>query len=423
MKRYFGRVHTKKPELIANQACSTPYHSWLIAVLLLIGLGIRVGMGSHYPGFITDQQLFVQWMGEVRQYGLGTVYMHDTGINYPPIFLGLMGGYAALLQEFGIQPAAGSLSYKSILIVMDLLAVVIVSIWSAGRVPPRTRMWMLALFALNPVFIVDGAVWGQVDILNGMLMAGSLLLLTASPIMAGVLFALALLTKLQAIVIAPICGFYLLRRWRQRDWRPLLTFLCSLVLPLLIAAAYFAGSGGLRAMIRGAYASAVGMYTTVTLNAFNIWYYLLGLSPDTSDTVKLWGILSLRNIGFLLLLLAVWYSGWYIWKLRMLNTASLLKAGTWIAFSFFMLPTEIHERYSVPALIIVILAGMLDQRWIPLALLLSVTITYNLWAVMISAVLPVPGIFTACIHVLALLYMGWLMWREVYPSRISWSDR
>lgn len=389
---------------------------WWIAGLFLAGLLIRLWLGGRYPGFMDDQNLFVQWMNNVRQYGLGTVYIHNNGINYPPIFLALMSIYASVLHLFGMQATAGTLSYKGILIVLDLLSFIAVAIWSRGKSGRIARPLLLALFALNPVLIVDGAIWGQVDILNGMLMTGSLLLILSAPLLAGILFALALLTKFQAIVIAPVFGWYMLRTLWKRQLRPLLRFLAGVLLPLLLTALYFALHGGFTAMIRGAYLSAVGMYKQVTLNAFNIWYYLVGTTPDTSDTIKLWNLISLRNIGFALLLLAVLYTGWYIWRRQTLTTATMLQAGAWISFAFFMLPTEIHERYSVPALVTLLLLTLLDRRWIPITLLLSITITYNLCAVIASYLPPAPGIIISCIHVFALLWMAWLMLQDLRTS-------
>lgn len=383
-----------------------------IIVLFIAGIVVRIWMGGRYPGFIDDQRLFVQWMSDVGNYGLGNVYMNNGGINYPPIFLLIMEGYAHLLRLLGLQAVAGTLTYKSLLILLDMLAFLIVTLWSRQAANPRTRLLLLAWFALNPVLIVNGAVWGQVDVLNGMLMAGSLLLLLSLPLGAGILFALALLTKLQAIVIAPVLGWYVLRCLLERRIRPILYLLGGALLPLLVAGLYFAGHGGLNSMIRGAYLSAVGMYTQVTLNALNIWYYLVGVAPDTNDTLRLFGIISLRHIGLLLLVIAVLYNGCYMLRIRKLDTSVVLKAGVWLCFAFFMLPTEIHERYSVPALILLLFVAMLDSRWIALSLLLSLTITYNLWSVMMSTLSPAPGIAVAVLHVLAFGWIGWRLWWE-----------
>ncbi|WP_322907356.1 hypothetical protein [Paenibacillus campi] len=413
------------PSVGANYRNSrSPRRRWTdgmmpIVLLLLIGIAIRIWLGGRYPGFIDDQRLFVQWMNDVGNYGLGKVYMNNGGINYPPVFLLIMQGYAGLLRLLGLQAMAGTLTYKSLLIMLDMLAFIVVAIWSRKAVQPRTRLPLLACFALNPVLIVNGAVWGQVDVLNGMLMAGSLLLLLSLPLAAGILFALALLTKLQAIVIAPVIGWYVLRCLRERRLRPVVLLIVGALLPSLVAGLYFAGHGGLNSMIRGAYLSAVGMYTQVTLNALNIWYYLVGVAPDTNDTTRLLGIITLRHIGLSLLIVAVLYSGWYMLRIRKLDTAAVMKAGVWLCFAFFMLPTEIHERYSVPALIVLLFVAMLDSRWIVLALLLSVTITYNLWSVMMSTLTPAPGIVVACLHVLAFAWMGWRLWREKKAGDVS----
>lgn len=402
--------HTRKQQRISMSL----WTEWLLFLLLLsVGLGLRLWLGSRYAGFMSDQNLFVQWMNALRQYGLGTVYIHDPNINYPPLFLLFMQGYAGLLHGFGITIQAGQLSFKLLLIVLDLVAGIAVFSWSLGKEKTVVRWVLLCIFVLNPALIVNSSIWGQVDILNGMLMAGALLTLLASPVLAGILFALALLTKLQAIVIAPVFGFYLLKCLWQRNMKPLLHMITGVLIPLIIVVIYFASHSGLQAMFKSAYMSAVGLYTQVTLNALNIWFYVVGTIPTTNDTQKLWNFISLRNLGFVLLLLAVIYIGIYIWKCRTMTTAILLKAGVWISFAFFMLPTEIHERYSIPALILVLLVTMLDRKWIAIACVLSVTITYNLWGVLTSNLPQLPGMVVVWIHILVLLWIGWLMYRDM----------
>jgi len=402
--------HTRKQQRLSISL----WIEWLLFLLLLsVGLGLRLWLGSRYAGFMSDQNLFVQWMNALRQYGLGTVYIHDPNINYPPLFLLFMQGYAALLHGFGITIQAGQLSFKSLLIVLDLVAGIAVFGWSLGKEKAIVRWGLLCLFVLNPALIVNSSIWGQVDILNGMLMAGALLTFLASPILAGILFVLALLTKLQAIVIAPVFGLYLLKSLWQRNIKPLIHMTIGAVIPVIGVAIYFASYGGLQAMFKSAYMSAVGLYTQVTLNALNIWFYVVGTVPTTSDTAKLWNIISLRNLGFILLLLAVIYTGIYLWKCRTITTAILLKAGAWISFAFFMLPTEIHERYSIPALILILLVTMLDRKWIAIACVLSVTITYNLWGVLTSNLPQLSGMVVVWIHIFILLWIGWLMYRDM----------
>ncbi|WIM40679.1 hypothetical protein PO903_07340 [Paenibacillus sp. PK4536] len=413
--------HTRKPQRLSMSL----WIEWLLFLLLLsVGLGLRLWLGSRYAGFMSDQNLFVQWMNALRQYGLGTVYIHDPNINYPPLFLLFMQGYAAFLHGFGITIQAGQLSFKSLLIVLDLVAGIAVFGWSLGKEKAIVRWGLLCLFVLNPALIVNSSIWGQVDILNGMLMAGALLTFLASPILSGILFFLALLTKLQAIVIAPVFGLYLLKSLWQRNIKPLIHMTIGAVIPVIGVAIYFASYGGLQAMLKSAYMSAVGLYTQVTLNALNIWFYVVGTVPTTSDTAKLWNIISLRNLGFILLLLAVIYTGIYLWKCRTITTAILLKAGAWISFAFFMLPTEIHERYSIPALILILLVTMLDRKWIAIACILSVTITYNLWGVLTSNLPQLSGIVVVWIHIFILLWIGWLMYRDMRSTSrgIVWVD-
>lgn len=354
---------------------------------------------------MSDQQLFVDWMEQVRQRGLASVYIEGSNINYPPIFLLLMDLYRSVVGWFGIVPAAGELSFKGVLIVLDLilLAAAVPLTHSMGRT--RSRFFVLALLALNPALIFGSASWGQVDMLHSMLMSATLLVLPNLPLLAGVLFALALLSKFQAVTLLAVLGIYFLRRLADRHGiRPLALFAAGFAGILGITAVFFARASGLQAMVKGAYLSAVGMYPQVTMNAMNIWYYFIGTSPTTPDTTRLFGTLTLRSAGFLLLALFVAFAAVYLWKSR-LDASSLLKSAALVNFAFFMLPTEIHERYSVPALVMSIFVCLYDRRWAIPTILLSLGVTANLWMVQAEAIGIYTGLIVVYVNVALLLWM------------------
>ena len=70
---------------------------------------------------------------------------------------------------------------------------------------------ILSLFyLLNPISIIDGAVWGQVDSVGLFIFLLSVLtLLKRFPFIAGVFYMLSMMTKLQNMIYAPL--FFFLR--------------------------------------------------------------------------------------------------------------------------------------------------------------------------------------------------------------------
>lgn len=389
---------------------------WII-LLGIAAAGIRLIVALPHGGFMSDQQLFVDWMEQVRQRGLASVYIEGSNINYPPIFLLLMDLYRGFVGWLGIVPAAGELSFKGVLIVIDLilLAAALPLTRSIGR--SRSRLFVLALLALNPALIFGSASWGQVDMLHSMLMAATLLVLPGLPLLAGVLFALALLSKFQAVTLLAVLGMYFLRRLADRHGiRPLGLFAAGFAGSIGITAAFFAMAGGLQAMVKGAYLSAVGMYPQVTMNAMNIWYYFIGTLPTTPDTAQILGTLTLRSAGFLLLALFVAYAAVYLWKSRP-DAASLLKSAALVNFAFFMLPTEIHERYSVPALVLSVFVCLYDRKWTVPTILLSLSVTANLWMVQAGVIGGYAGLVVVYANVALLLWMVGSLYVELRQNR------
>lgn len=395
---------------------------WYAAALVLVGVALCLWLADRYGGFLSDQRLFVQWGEAVVGDGLAGAYLGNGDINYPPLFLLLLGGYTRLLGWFGHVPEAGALSFKAVLAAIDFAGMVFVAFWMRKRADAYLGLGVLALVALNPALIADGAVWGQVDMLHAMLMAVAVILAAGRPGMSGVCFALALLTKFQAVTVLPVLGMYfLVAAIRWSEFRAAAAWLAGFSLPLLAAIAYFGAHDALGTMIAQAYGDAVGSFTGVTVNAMNIWSGILGVGPDIQDTTVLFGELTYRAVGLALFgaaaLLVCAYVALALARLgipgrereatqaeagreieqgerarsegeeratrdRHAVEAVLLRAGAVMNFAFFMLPTEIHERYGMPALVFALLAVLHGRRWAAVAVALTVTTLINLLVVL-----------------------------------------
>jgi hypothetical protein len=225
--------------------------------------------------------------------------------------------------------------------------------------------------------------WGQIDILHSTLMVLTTVLLLSNPLLAGIIFSVALLAKFQAIVIAPVIGIVLLRQLYHRQFRGMLLFAAGLMIATLPVFLYFAANGTLGTMLTNAYGSAVNMYPQLSLNAMNIWYHLLG-DPATNDATVLFGIVTYKMLGLLLLAIAVLGVSAYLLLIKEIRISSLLIAGAAVNLAFFMLPTEIHERYSIPALLFFVLVPFFERKWMYAAIAFSLTTYVNIAMIMSS---------------------------------------
>ncbi|KAB2445390.1 hypothetical protein [Bacillus luti] len=398
-------------------------HFYLI-VVVVASLLLRIYLAFHLEGYERDQLFFVDWMNTVGKYGLGDVYAHGDLVNYPPFFLAILGVYGAILSFFNISVEAAGVLIRVPSILFEVIAIIIFAIASKRIGNPIVRAALVTFFAFSPAVIVDGTIWGQVDMLHSILMVSSLLLLMSKPTWSGAIYAVALLAKFQSIVIAPVFVMYFLKViWEKREGKELAKFVIGFCIPLLIFSLYFAAHGTFSMMLDQAYLDAVGTFPTVTVFAMNIWYYAIGTTPDTVDTIQILPYITLKTVGLILLSIASALMCLYVFFHRQMNTAILLKAATFISFAFFMLPTQMHERYSFPALVFVIFLLLYDMKWTGIALGLSVTIFLNIGTVLYAGANTNTGMFIVVMNVCIFYSMCKLLFKEYYDRFESLLER
>ncbi|MDN4601378.1 hypothetical protein P5G61_09100 [Paenibacillus sp. F6_3S_P_1C] len=410
-------------------------HFWLYAALIFTGgLLLRLYLGTQFRGYVGDQSLFVDWMNAVHQYGIRESYLFGKDQNYPPFFIFILGLYRWILDGLGITASAGNLSMKILPITFDMLSMAVLTL-TFKQLGSGACLLLLAVLSINPGLLVDSAMWGQIDILHSTLMVLSTVLLLSNPLLAGILFSAALLAKFQAIVIAPVIGIVLLRQLYHRQFRGTLLFAAGLMIAILPVFLYFAANETLSTMLHNAYGSAVNMYPQLSLNAMNIWYHLLG-DPGTSDATVLFGVVTYKMLGLLLLVIAVVGVAVYLLLIKEMRISSLLIAGTAVNLAFFMLPTEIHERYSIPALLFFVLVPFFERKWMYAAIAFSLTTCVNIAMIMntgsrggdetsfnmhgyglTNSWMYGIGISIAIIHIVILLWVVYAMTLEVLNGR------
>ncbi|MBL8162129.1 MAG: DUF2029 domain-containing protein [Anaerolineae bacterium] len=236
------------------------------------------------------------------------------------------------------------------------------------------------LIAVYPGVIVTGVFWGQTDALWTLFVALALIAIERErPGWAWVCFALGVLTKFQAVYVFPLLLVLTVRRCGLR------ATITSLALGGLVSVALllpFMLNSGIERVLRP-FTVAVDFFPSTTVWALNLWYAVIpsnwGAHPalvyeNIPDTLLL-GPLSYKQIGLLLLALYALLIIVAAWRRGDERRAFVWAAA--LGFGFFMLPTQMHERYLFPAALLLLLGAAQDWRlWLP-ALLTIFTYSYN----------------------------------------------
>lgn len=347
------RKHNASPLAAGRRPTRNPL--WLLAFLLAFGAVARLFVTITYINRQCDAGLYATWALGVQD-GLFSAYDgHITALDYPPFYLILLKPVGMLLQ--GMDPNTDMLAYtlalNSVPVLFDLCNILLFYCF-AGRVSCRQDAALLcaALWAANPSAIFNCAGWGQTD----MIMIFQIILTfwaleKERPILCAIMYAIAVLTKLQALYFAPVILLFFLRR---RAWKGLLLFLGT-GLP--------AGAAGLLPFMVGSgrwslpfdlYLGGYDSYKNVNLHAFNLYGLNPALNMLTDEASLFGGAPNAQGIvtgGFTYGMLG-----------NLLLTASLVllcctvflgkRHCVWVdclllSQCLFMLTTRQHERYQV----------------------------------------------------------------------------
>ena len=382
---------------------------WIAAILLAgSALGVRVGF-LDTTGFPPDQHYFVDWAFQAQNFGMATVYdrLSDgrSFCNYPPLYIYVLRGLAAVQNRLAdpasrLGPETGlaiwsdtrdpSASFAKVLfklpgVISDCVVVFLLCFWLWPRAGWKLASGVAAGYALSPAVIHDSAVWGQVDGLVTLLMLLSLESARRKDVVwMAAWAALALLMKAQAMMIAPI--------WAAAIWmivrrRPVELLKAAGVFLAITVVVLLPFSGALDKIWEG-YSRAAKYYPFVHLNGFSAWFIGYPLAAPSLKGVLSDAYVHDNVVGFLGLTARLWgMTGLVIlWGRvflelvrREMDEASLAWAAMALPLGFFLLSTQMHERYLFPAMALWAWAAFPTLRWWILWALLSLCALINQW--------------------------------------------
>jgi Gpi18-like mannosyltransferase len=335
----------------------------------------------------------------LAEHGLARFYEQIKFCDYAPLSVLQFWGIGAVAQALG-QEWLFTDRLHTLLKAPAMLgdAAIALLLFAEGR--RRWGAWKglaaAALYFVNPVSIYDSAYWGQFEsVYTAMLLAAIVLAGWRKWSAAGFLSSLALLTKFQSIAILPLVIF---ETYRVAGWRGIGRWWIGGAIAAAIVLAPFALTGTLAEVLQRSYVRVIGQYPRLAHGAYNIWQFtgdaaasdkapptlMVRLVADgrTEVTIGEHWLLRVNWRGISLLLYSLIVAGVLtIFSWRAGPVGRYAAAGM-LALAFYLFPTEMHERYGVPAVAFLALWAVTAAWRERVFMLISFAMLLNLAAVM-----------------------------------------
>ena len=339
----------------------------VLAAILLAAFIVRLLLFST-DGCVGDMDAYVYWFSTAAEHGIRPFYDAAGWCDYPPFnvyVFWVFGSLANAVSAWGIHAYS---VVKLAPTVFDLATVALVYVFLKKYLTPKQSVLGTALYAFNPAIILNVAVWGQFDALYTFFLVLSLMLaLRSKPQYSAVAFALAILTKPQAIALAPLL-IYLI--FRKNGLKNLLYSVIAFVATIFVVILPLQWSNPFD-FLKGIYFGALSGYQYNSVNAFNFWGLFGMWLPDGMFFYVGWAIFGV----FAALSLYVLNK-----KTGMLDRWDFIAiyVAFMLFFAFFMWPTRIHERYLYPAIAMLALIFPILKKTRVLYAALTATFFVNL---------------------------------------------
>lgn len=396
-----------------------------LILIAVIGLALRL-LATPFPGHKYDVRAFLSWSEWLARNPLSAFYAtdHATPPDHLPgdllVFAGIGRAALAVAPGFDFTSWYADLLMRLVPMLADIGLGLLVYVFARQRTDARTALIAAAVMIFNPGLFTTSAVWGQWDSFAVLLLMGALLLaLLGRTVTIWPLLTYLVLIKPQFVVFGILILLYLAReamsqtsdgrsgsasfrssgaaistfgRWstQGRPLRGVGTFgrlardivvggVLSVLVFLVVCFPFDVGfplQGGMRWSILDRVSFAVNRYDDITLGAQNIWA-LLGKHLGDPDSAALMAGISYEQAGRALLAL-----GLALAVVAVLTVSppewALLGASFVAAMSIYGFPTRVHERYMLPAIVLLLFMWPLAPRLLPAAIGLSLTFTCSL---------------------------------------------
>ena len=363
-----------------------------LPLLFALAIVIRLLLIPN-PGFEADISFWKSW--GLATYDKGIVEgMKVTNNNYPTPFAYTLGGMVWVYSMFQDPHIFNDFWNNTNLLFLTIsklfpiladvgIAAIILYIGKNTKklgfpTLPPIGYWILSIgYLLSPISIIDGSVWGQIDSVGVFIFLISLLfILKKQPFVGGLIFMLAMMTKLQNMIYGPL---FFLFAWQYGGFTFVIQAIAGALAGFLgLNAQFFLTKNADRVL--ASLTENYDYFPWMSLNAYNLWWIVSGAKGmATSDKLSVIGMVNAKTVGLLL------FSGFYLFAmLRQFvknNLQTCIEGLIIINASFFLFQTQSHDRYAFPlSVFILLLAPFVKNKklFILLYSLFTVFYFYNL---------------------------------------------
>lgn len=347
----------------------------------LLALTFKLALAGYFLGYSQDIHTFSSWAVNLYERGLSAFYRADYFADYPPGYMYLLWCVGAIAHYLQLELA--SPAFLMVLKLPSILADLLAAWWlfrlGNEQIDPSAARVAAILWLLNPLAIMTSSVWGQVDSIFTLVLILSLVDFENDRFTrAAALYALAVVLKPQALLLAPLAIIALMR---MTGWHMRLQSVAGFTAIAVLLILPFAWHQSSPWWVFSLYGGTLGSYSYLTLNAFNL-YALLDANWLPLETALLgldvgkWSWLMV-SCGLLPVLYCTWRSrvpGRYVW-----GAAAIVAV-------FFVFGPKMHERYLFPAALFSLMSWLWlqDRRLLQIAIGFSLTCFVNVWVTLDS---------------------------------------
>lgn len=345
-------------------------------IVFVLGLAfaavLRVILAATTQGHPTDMGCFKGWASYSADAGIFNLYNGGFFADYPPGYMYVLYIFGLIGKGLGI--GSGDMAYSILVklpaIIVDIAVACLIFKYASkelGRVQ-ATALGLLFVFA--PFAFYNSSVWGQIDSVLMLLIVGAFLaFIKKRYILTGALFALAILVKPQALMIAPLALAVIICEAIQykpkKALRAILSCLLSALIVFILGVLPFCFSMKDSFWFVDKYLSTMGQYFYASVNAFNLFFLMGGnwfdlKNPSSPNDIPLASAFTI--LGFVFIAAAIIYT--IILYVMGKDRKHIFHISALVFALIFTFGHSMHERYLIPAVFLLIFAYILmkDKR-------------------------------------------------------------
>jgi Gpi18-like mannosyltransferase len=343
-----------------------------LAIVLLVSFIIRMYL-SQFEGHGSDILLFKTWSRGVYYTGFSHFY-YGIRSDYPPFYIYILWAIGTFYKSFisfsfDIDSPVFTILLKMPAILADIATALLIFLIVRKYGSFRLAFISMISYAFNPAIIYDSAIWGQVDsVYTLFFMLALMFFVSGKQMLSGVFIALAILTKPQSLVLAPLFALVMIKKNSPLTLAKISSASCAAF--VVVALPFYLDTSILD--LFKLYFMSYAQYPYNSLNAFNLWAFTGLFQPDNTQFL----FMTYRMWGYLMFGLVFMYVSYFILKNK--DDKSIYIACAILFFAFFMFFTRIHERYLFPMFAPLAVAMTLDRRFSYVYVLATLTFLFNL---------------------------------------------